>query len=715
MDTNYPSSNPEIWGGLECTINRIGDTFRDQLKYVGHYERKDDIEQIAQTGIKMIRYPILWEAHQGFDENDIINWDQTSRQLLKIRSHQIIPIAGLLHHGSGPSFTNLLDEHFPEKIASYAFKVAQCFPWIEYYTPINEPLTTARFSGLYGLWYPHQKSESIFFKMLLNQLKGIVLCMEAVRKINPHAKLIQTEDLAKIHSTRILKYQAHFENQRSWLTYDFLHGKVDQTHLLWKHLINSGLQEKDLQFFLEHPCLPFIAGVNYYVTSERYLDENIGLYPDTNVGGNGQHIYSDVEAVRVVKPFGLKKLLKEMWKRYESPIALTEVHLNCTREEQLRWFKEAWDQCIQLKKEGINIKAITAWSLLGAYDWDSLLTKESGNYESGVFAVLNSRLRPTAIKRMVTDLAKTGEFNHPVLSEKGWWHKSYNVPGRSLKKLRGQPILILGAGGTLGIAFTNICISRSLNYEAAFRNEVDITQVSQIEDAIKRYNPWAIINAAGYVRVDDAENDRENCFSLNVRGPENIARLCKKHGIQFLTFSSDLVFNGKKDSPYFEQDMVTPLNIYGQSKARSEKSVTTNFSSSLIIRTSAFFGPWDKYNFAQYILGSLKEGRTCKSVNDVTISPTYIPDLVNKALDLLIDQEEGIWHLTNDGTLTWSDFAKIIAEKGRYNIKNVVCCCQREIDWKATRPAYSVLESNKGVKLPSLEHAIDRFFNEKII
>src|SRR6185312_710288 len=424
MNNNYLLYNPEIWGVLECTINRIGNSFRDQLQYAGHYERKDDIDKIAQTGIKMIRYPILWEAHQTDNENEIINWDQTSRQLLKIRSHQIIPIAGLLHHGSGPRCTNLLDNDFPAKMASYAFKVAQQFPWLEYYTPINEPLTTARFSGLYGLWYPHKKSESSFLKMLLNQLKGIVLSMEAIRKINPQAKLVQTEDLAKTHSTRLLKYQADFENNRRWLTYDFLHGKVDQNHVLWQHLISNGLRKEDLNFFLERPCIPDITGCNYYVTSERYLDEKVELYSETLPGGNGRHIYSDIVAVIAVRLNGLKRLLKEVWERYHSPMALTEIHLNCTREEQLRWFMEAWHQCVQLRKGGVEVKAITAWSMLGAYDWDSLLTKESGKYETGVFDVSKNRLRATAMAKLVNELAKKGKYNHPVISEKGWWHKS---------------------------------------------------------------------------------------------------------------------------------------------------------------------------------------------------------------------------------------------------------------------------------------------------
>ncbi|HEV2831516.1 MAG TPA: glycoside hydrolase, partial [Hanamia sp.] len=107
MDTSYQLYNPEIWGGLECTINRVGDSFRDQLNYAQHYSRKNDIDIIAQLGIKKLRYPVLWEAHQHVSKDEEINWDQTRRQLNKIREHQIIPIAGLLHHGSGPSFTSL--------------------------------------------------------------------------------------------------------------------------------------------------------------------------------------------------------------------------------------------------------------------------------------------------------------------------------------------------------------------------------------------------------------------------------------------------------------------------------------------------------------------------------------------------------------------------------------------------------------------------------
>jgi dTDP-4-dehydrorhamnose reductase len=182
-----------------------------------------------------------------------------------------------------------------------------------------------------------------------------------------------------------------------------------------------------------------------------------------------------------------------------------------------------------------------------------------------------------------------------------------------------------------------------------------------------------------------------------------------------IIFSSDIVFYGEKQTPYVELDSVKPLNIYGDSKARGELLVLKNYGDSLIIRTSAFFGPWDRYNFAFTILNSLKGNNICHVVNDVVVSPTYVPHLVDKTLDLLIDEEKGIWHLTNEGTLTWRDFAEELALRGGYSGKNITPCLQTDMQWNAIRPAYSALQSDKGIKLPSLEHAITQYFKEKII
>lgn len=423
MDKRYKAYNSklEVWGGIECTINRVNDTYSDQLEYAGHYNRADDIDTIAQLGITAFRYPILWEKHQPAIDHEI-DWSWASQQLNKIRSHNITPVVGLVHHGSGPAYTNLYDEQFPELLALYAKKVAQQFPWIEHYTPVNEPLTTARFSGLYGFWYPHKKDDRSYLRILINQLKGVVLSMQAIREINPAAKLIQTEDLAKVYSAPCLRYQTQFENERRWLTYDLLCSNIDSEHYLYRYLINNGVTEESLNFFLDNPCPPDILGANYYVTSERYLDHHIQDYPVAMQGGNGSRRYVDVEAVRVrlEEPCGPEVLLKELWNRFHLPIAITEAHLNCTPDEQMRWFKHIWDSCNAVKDE-VNIIAVTAWSLLGAFGWDKLLTVPKGNYECGVFCIEKGELKKTPMVPFIKTLAKSGSYNHPHFQQPGWW------------------------------------------------------------------------------------------------------------------------------------------------------------------------------------------------------------------------------------------------------------------------------------------------------
>ncbi|HMD00959.1 MAG TPA: hypothetical protein VKH37_12435, partial [Ferruginibacter sp.] len=288
----------------------MNESFNDQLDRSGHYTRPDDIFHLLKLGLKAIRYPVLWEKHQPVKEK-AIDWSPVENNLKLLSESGISIIAGLVHHGSGPAFTNLLDPDFPDLLAEYAAQVAIKFPFIKYYTPVNEPLTTARFSGLYGHWYPHHKNDRSFSRMLINEIKGIVLSMRSIRAVNPDAELIQTEDLTKIHSTTALSYQARFENKRRWLTYDLLTGKVTPRHRFWKYFLDNGIRKEELQFFIDEPCIPSIAGFNYYVTSERYLDENVDAYPPAICGGNGLNNYADTEAVRKIRLCGLKKLLKE--------------------------------------------------------------------------------------------------------------------------------------------------------------------------------------------------------------------------------------------------------------------------------------------------------------------------------------------------------------------------------------------------------------------
>ena len=705
---------PELWGGIECTVARVGDVVRDQARETGHWEREQDLDQIAALGIRTLRYPVLWETISP-DAPDRCDWSWHDRRLAKMRDLGISPIAGLVHHGSGPRYTNLADLAFPELLAQHAARVAERYPWIDKYTPVNEPLTTARFSGLYGHWYPHGADDATFLRTLINQCRATVLSMQAIRRINPAAQLVQTEDMGKAFSTPRLQYQADHENERRWLSFDLLCGRVGPDHPWHGRFVKNGIGADELAFFVEQPCPPDIIGINHYLTSERYLDERDELFPEHHLSGNQHDRYADVEAVRIDfegRPTGPLARLREVWERYGLPMAVTEVHHGNTRDEQLRWLKEVWDAACLLREEGVDLRAVTIWSLFGCVDWNTLLTQRNGFYEPGVFDVRCDPPRATALAMAAGALARTGDFSHPVLDQAGWWHRHdryYQPPQREPRSpalvQRPRVIAITGATGTLGRAFARVCTQRGLPHVLLSRSDMDITDPQSVDAALERVRPWAVINAAGYVRVDQAEKEQERCFLENAHGAETLARACARSGTHYVAFSSDLVFDGTLGRAYVESDEVCPTGVYGRSKASAERLVKQAFPEALVVRTSAFFGPWDTYNFVHMTLRALKEGRRVEASDAVMVSPTYVPDLVHAALDLLIDRSGGVWHLANQGVISWHELAARAASEAGVDSSRLV----RADGGQASATA---LSSERGLLLPTLEGALQRYIRD---
>ncbi len=691
----------------------------DQLEYCGHYTRQGDIKLLADSGIKKMRYPVLWEKHAPLKDSTI-NWEQTENNLLQLSQLGVSPIAGLVHHGSGPAYVDMQTDSFALGLADYAAKVAVRFPWIDYYTPVNEPLTTARFCGLYGKWYPHGKSTATFLKVLISECKATVLAMQEIRKVNPGAKLVQTEDLGKVHSTKKLSYQADFENERRWLSFDLLCGNVNAGHPLRSYILENGIREQELEFFLQNPCKPDIMGLNHYLTSERYLDHQLSHYPRHTHGGNGRHRYADVEAIRVegCQVAGTYKLVKEAWERFKLPLAITEVHLHCTREEQLRWFNDVWNAAIKLEQEKVPLLAVTAWAMLGSFGWNKLLQRPRGDYEAGVFDLSSGDIRPTALFTLIKSLAADRQPDHLLLAAHGWWQRPDRIiyPMRrhpQTPQQKGRPLLIIGQSGTLGRAFATICTQRNINYCLMGRIELDITREESIARAIEKVKPWAIINTAGYVRVDDAEDEPDACFRLNADGPLNLALYCEKHHIKLITFSSDLVFDGMKGLPYTESDPMNAVAVYGKSKVLAEQYVSEINPDALIIRTSAFFGPWDRSNFVYAVCQALESGHTFEAADDLFVSPTYVPDLAAASIDLLIDNERGTWHFVNQGSISWYELACKVAERMCYPAHRIVPLPSHNMKFRAKRPRNSAMKTEKGVKLPTLEDALNRYFKDQ--
>ena len=731
MTASTLSAQPlELWAGVECTVNRVGDYYSDQLERSGHAVRLKDLERLSELGVRTIRYPILWErtAPQTLDS---LEWSWVDERMQSLQRLGLRPVVGLVHHGSGPLYTSLVDPEFPEKLASFASAVARRYPWATDYTPVNEPLTTARFSCLYGHWYPHAREPLMFVHALLVQCRAIALAMRAIRNVNPAARLVQTEDLGKTFSTPTLAYQAEFENERRWLTFDLLCGRVVPDHPMWEYFRWLGVQASELEWFLENQSTPDVLGVNHYLTSERFLDERVIRYPARFRGGNGRHLYADVEAVRVCAEgvAGPKAILREVWERYHLPLAITEVHLGCKREEQLRWFDEVWNAAAESRAECMDVRAVTAWAAFGAFDWDSLLTRNSGSYEPGVFDLRSPAPRRTALASLIQTISSGETFDHPALDAPGWWHRldrlCYPPVTRRAQgfaasvgtiKTSGEaskPLLITGATGTLGQAFARICGKRGLAYHLLSRTQLDIADQSSVRAALDQYKPWGIVNAAGYSRVDDAEAEAEICRRENVTGPVSLAHECARRGLALVTFSSDLVFDGLKKTPYVESDVASPLNVYGKSKAEAEARILDEFFAALVIRTSAFFGPWDSFNFVHSVLDNLSKGKSFVAPDDISISPTYVPDLVNATLDLLIDAEHGIWHLANPAVITWAEFARLVARKAGYDSARIGSRSSDSLGLAAHRPVFTALSSERGNFMPCLEDSLERFFQDR--
>ena len=315
----------ELWGGLECTINRVGNTWMDQMRRCGHTERPGDLQLIRELGIRKLRYGLQWERYMQAGSLEVFRDSLAEMERLGME-----PIAGLVHHGSGPEGTDLLDPEFGTKLAGYARQVAARFPSVRSYTPVNEPHTTARFSGLYAHWYPHHRSFRAYLRALVNQVKASVLAMEAIREVRPDAEFVHTEDAGRTWSTPELAPLCELRENRRWLGTDLLCGRVGRDHPLFPYLLSHGISEAEIFWFAEHPCPPSVLGLNYYVTSDRFLDHRTERYPDWLAGGDdGTEPLVDIEAVRLRRGgiAGSCEILREAWERYGLPVAITEAHL----------------------------------------------------------------------------------------------------------------------------------------------------------------------------------------------------------------------------------------------------------------------------------------------------------------------------------------------------------------------------------------------------
>ncbi len=360
---------------------------RDQLAETGHEVRATDLDLLASLGVGASRYPVLWEKTAPGREGTLhLEW--ATRRLERLRELGIEPIVTLLHHGSGPHHTNLLDPAFPELFAAYAGAVAAAFPWIRRWTPINEPLTTARFATLYGHWYPNRRDDRAFGHALANEALAMLLGMEAIGRSAPGALFVITEDLQNFHALdpRVEAFVAH-KRERMFLSIELTMGRVVPGHSLYAYLTQTcGVEAALLARIAAHARPPDLVGWNYYPNSERAL----------GIDAAGATFNIAARERFAISPL---PLLRAAHERLGLPFGISEVHVNAGEAGRVRWLDERVADLRLLAAEGLPVRMLGAWAAFGLVDWDSLLTRRENYREDGIFTFAGpgETPQPTAV------------------------------------------------------------------------------------------------------------------------------------------------------------------------------------------------------------------------------------------------------------------------------------------------------------------------------
>ncbi len=279
-----------------------------------------------------------------------------------------------------------------------------------------------------------------------------------------------------------------------------------------------------------------------------------------------------------------------------------------------------------------------------------------------------------------------------------------------------RKFLILGSNGQLGKQFKLDLAMGRHEFDAPEERQSDLTDFNGIETLVSGCKPDVIINCAAYNAVEEAERKPDVAYLVNGKAVEHLARVCKRHGIFLVHFSTDYVFDGLKGGPYTEEDKPNPLNIYGKSKLSGERAVLDTLKEFLLFRTSWVYGDGTQ-NFIYKLLQWALSGKELKLTSDEVSVPTSTVDLAQCTLLALERGLSGMYHLTNSGFASryeWGRF--VLAELGKSN--PVVPVPMNSFPSSVQRPLFTAmsnrsLEQQLGVTIPDWKKACSTFLATK--
>ena len=276
-------------------------------------------------------------------------------------------------------------------------------------------------------------------------------------------------------------------------------------------------------------------------------------------------------------------------------------------------------------------------------------------------------------------------------------------------------VLVTGYAGQLGWDTVRLLEARGIECRGVDMQDFDLTDGQAVREYVRRYRPTAIVHCAAYTNVDKAESQPEVCAKVNGMGTVNIVRAALSVGAKVVFISTDYVFPGTGEEPWKVDDPYGPQNVYGMSKVQGEDAVRSLMTRYFILRTSWVFGKNGR-NFVRTMLRLGKEKNEIRVVDDQVGSPTYTKDLARVICDLLPTDKYGIYHVRNEGFMSWCDFAKMIMQKAGLPCR-VIPVPSSDYSTPAKRPLNSRLDGSKlaasGFEpMPAVENALTRYLEE---
>ena len=387
--------------GIECSYPTIehGRVRRDLLAECGHYDRwREDLALVRALGLKVLRYGLpYYRTHLGPGKYD---WAFADEAMAEIRRLGITPILDLMHFGVPDWLGDYQNPELPTRFAEYAGAVAERYPWVRFYTPVNEMYVTARVSALDGLWNEQRADPRAFVTATKHVVAASILASHELARRRPDVVIVQSESAEFTHEARAVPSpEVTLRNKLRFLALDLLYAHTPDADVVL-YCLDSGLTREEYDWFMRGEPPGFqVMGVDYYGRNERIL------CPDGSVV-SGEDV------------LGWFHIVRAYYERYLKPVMHTETNV-FSAEGAPTWLWKQWVNVLRMRATGVPVLGFTWYSLVDQVDWDSELTARRGTVNPCGLYDLARRPRPVAatFRRLLEEFGRITVVPHGEMFE----------------------------------------------------------------------------------------------------------------------------------------------------------------------------------------------------------------------------------------------------------------------------------------------------------